>query len=100
MKKIVVAVVGVLCAMTLVVSAQDAPAKTKKAKLTPEQQTLQKDLLAKYDTNKDGKLDKNERAAISKEDQEKATKAGLPGFKAAKKTETGAAGSSTNAPAH
>ena len=94
MKKTLVAVMGVLCAMTLIVNAQDAPAKPKKAKLTAEQQALQKDMLAKYDTNKDGKIDKTERAAISKEDREKMIKAGL--LKGPKKD---AAGSSTNAPA-
>jgi hypothetical protein len=34
-------------------------------------------LLEKYDTNKDGKLDKEERAKVSKEDKEKLEKAGL-----------------------
>jgi len=89
---------GVLCAATLVVNAQDAPAKTKKTKLTPEQQSLQKDMLAKYDTNKNGKIDKAERAAMSKEDQDKFTKAGV--LKASKKASTANTGSSTNAPAH
>ena len=98
MKKILVAVMGILCATTLIVSAQDA-AKPKKAKLTAEQQALQKEMLAKYDTNKDGKLDKNEKAAISKEDKEKMTKAGL--LKVPKKQATPTTGgSSTNAPAH
>ncbi len=94
---------GILCATALLVNAQDATSnatstKTKKTKLTAEQQALQKDMLAKYDTNKDGKLDKNEKAAISKEDKDKMTKAGL--LKAPKKTAPAAAtGSSTNAPA-
>lgn len=102
MKKISVAVMGILCATALVVNAQDATTtstKTKKTKLTAEQQALQKDMIAKYDTNKDGKLDKNEKAAISKEDKEKMTKAGL--LKAPKKeAATTTTGSSTNAPAH
>lgn len=84
--------------MTLVVNAQDAPAKTKKTKLTAEQQSLQKDMLAKYDTNKNGKIDKTERAAMSKEDQDKFTKAGV--LKAPKKAAATNTGSSTNAPAH
>lgn len=97
MKKILVAVMGMLCATALVVSAQDAP-KPKKTKLTPEQQELQKEMLAKYDTNKDGKLDKTERAAISKEDKEKMIKAGL--LKSSKKNAASSTtGSSTNAPA-
>lgn len=96
MKKISVVIIGMLCATALVVNAQDAPAKPKKAKLTPEQEALQKDMLAKYDTNKDGKIDKTERAAITKEDQDKMTKAGLS--KAPKKA-AATTGSSTNAPA-
>ena len=100
MKKISVAVMGILCATALVVNAQDATtSKPKKTKLTAEQQALQKDMLAKYDANKDGKLDKNEKAAISKEDKEKMTKAGL--LKASKKNSSAATtGSSTTAPAH
>jgi hypothetical protein len=74
MKKILVAVMGLICASALVVNAQDAkPAK----KMTPEQEALNKEMLAKYDENKDGKLDKTERARISKEDKEKMVKAGL-----------------------
>ena len=99
MKKILVVVMGMLCATALIANARDA-SKPKKAKLTTEQQAVQKDLLAKYDTNKDGKLDKNERAAMSKEDKDKMTKAGLS--KTAKKgaTTKPTTGSSTNAPAH
>jgi len=44
---------------------------------TEEQRKLRKEMLEKYDTNKDGKLDKKERAKISKEDQERMDKAGL-----------------------
>ena len=87
MKKILVAVMGVLCAATLVVHAQDA--KPAKKKLTPEQETLNKEMLAKYDANKDGKLDKDERAKISQEDKDKMTKAGL--LRAPKKADAAAA---------
>jgi hypothetical protein len=97
MKKILVAVLGMLCATALVVNAQDAP-KPKKAKLTAEQQALQKEMLAKYDTDKNGKLDKTERAAMSKEDKEKMIKAGL--IKAPKKAAATEGAASTNAPAH
>jgi hypothetical protein len=96
MKKILVAVLGMLCATALVVNAQDA-AKPAKKKLTADQEALQKEMLAKYDTDKNGKLDKTERAAISKEDKEKMTKAGLM---KARKADASAAGASTNAPAH
>jgi len=50
---------------------------TKRPKLTEEQRKLRKELLEKYDTNKDGRLDKEERAKVSKEDKEKLEKAGL-----------------------
>jgi len=90
MKKLVVAVMGMLCATALVVHAQDT--KPAKKQLTPEQEAVQKEMLAKYDTNKDGKIDKEERKAISKEDRQKMVEAGLI---KSKKT----ANASTNAPA-
>jgi ABC-type transporter MlaC component len=93
MKKILVAVMGLMCACALVVHAQDAAPAKKGKKLTAEQEAVMKDMLAKYDTNKDGKLDKTERAAMSQEDKDKMTKAGL--MKAPK----GAAPAGTNAPA-
>ena len=90
MKKLLVAALGLLCATAIVVQAQDA--KPKKD-LTPEQQTVMKEMLAKYDTNKDGKIDKTERAAMSQEDKDKMTKVGL------NKPKKKAADASTNAPA-
>jgi hypothetical protein len=87
MKKLLVALTGLVCALAITVNAQEAKPKHK---LTDEQKTVQKEMLEKYDTNKDGKLDKEERAKISKEDKEKMDKAGL-GHKKKKdeaKTET------------
>ncbi len=75
MKKILVAVLGMLCATTLVINAQDA--KPARRVLTEEQKALHKQMLEKYDVNKDGKLDKEERAKISAEDRAKMEKAGL-----------------------
>jgi hypothetical protein len=99
MKKIMVALMGLLCATTLIANAQDA-SKPKKTKLTTEQKALQKEMLAKYDTNKNGKLDKNEKAAISQEDKDKMIKAGLLKASASKKKGAShSTGSSTNAPA-
>ena len=78
MKKLLLAAAAIFCASAILVQADDAAAPKKAAhKLTPEQKQLQTDMLAKYDTNKDGKLDKTERAAISKEDKDKMEKAGL-----------------------
>jgi len=92
MKKLLVAAIGLLCATAIVVQAQDT--KPAKKDLTPEQQAVMKEMVAKYDTNKDGKLDKTERAAMSQEDKDKMTKVGL---NKPKKNAPAAAG--TNAPA-
>jgi ABC-type transporter MlaC component len=94
MKKLLVAAVALFCATAIVVQAQDAAPKKKK--LTPEQKQVMDDMLAKYDTNKDGKLDKTERAAMSQEDKDKMSKAGLG---MGKKKAAPAAEASTNAPA-
>ena len=95
MKKLLVAAIGLLCATTILVQAQDA--KPAKKELTPEQQTLMTEMLAKYDANKDGKLDKTERAAMSQEDKDKMVKAGL--MKGKKKSTDAPADAGTNAPA-
>lgn len=91
MKKLLVAVAALLCATSIVVQAQDAA--PKKHKLTPEQQQVMTDMLAKYDTNKDGKLDKTEKAAMTPEDKATWSKA-FP-MKGKKKS----VDTSTNAPA-
>jgi len=57
--------------------AADADKGGKKPKPTEEQRKLRKEILEKYDHDKNGKLDKQERAKISKEDKEKLEKAGL-----------------------
>jgi hypothetical protein len=75
MKKLLVAAIGILCATAIVVQAQDA--KPPKKELTPEQKAVMKDMLAKYDANKDGKLDKEEKAKITQEDKDKMAKVGL-----------------------
>jgi ABC-type transporter MlaC component len=77
MKKLLVATLALLCATAIMVQAQDAAPKKAKKALTPEQQTVMTDMLAKYDTNKDGKLDKTEKAAMSQADKDKMTAAGL-----------------------
>lgn len=47
--------------------AQNAPEQKK----SQEKRGLSREFLEKYDTNKDGKLDKDERAKISEEDKKK-----------------------------
>lgn len=71
----------------MAVSAADpvpapAPAPAPKREMptmSTEQKALIKEITAKYDTNKDGKLSKEERAKISAEDKAKLEKAGLNG---------------------
>lgn len=75
MKKFVILALGLLTASALTVSAAE---KKEKKPLTEEQQKLQKELVEKYDTNKNGKLDPDEVEKISEEDKKKAKDAGLP----------------------
>ena len=77
MKKLLVALCF-SCALALAVQAQDAKPKSEP---TPEQKALKKELMDKYDTNKDGKLDKEEKAKVSAEDKAKMEKAGMGGKK-------------------
>jgi len=75
MKKLLAA----LCITTILAiaaQAQDAPkTEGKRPAPTPEQKAARKALLEKYDTNKDGKLDKEEASKITPEEREKA---GMP----------------------
>ncbi|MCX6891886.1 MAG: hypothetical protein WCL11_10285 [Verrucomicrobiota bacterium] len=68
MKKSLVTLIGLLCVLALTVSAADGK---KKQPLTDDQKALQKQMLEKYDANKDGKLDKEERAKMTKEEKKK-----------------------------
>ncbi len=77
MKKLLVAALALFCASAIMVQAQDAAPKKEKHKLTAEQKQVMTDMLAKYDTNKDGKLSKEERAAMTQEDKDKMAAAGL-----------------------
>lgn len=74
MKKFVVLALTLCCAASVTLRA----AEGKKRELTEEQKKARKELIEKYDTNKDGKLDKEERAKISDEDK---AKAGIGGGK-------------------
>jgi len=75
MKKLLVA----LCltsVLAFAAQAQDAASKPKHTQ-TPEQKAVIKAILEKYDTNKDGKLSREERSNISAEDKAKMQKVGL-----------------------
>ena len=76
MKK-VSALIAALCLAGLVVKAEEG--KKHHAKLTDDQKKVQKEMLEKYDTDKDGKLSKEEKAKISDEDKKKCEDAGLGG---------------------
>ena len=73
MKKLLVIVLGLLVAGTLTVSA----AKGQKKELTPEQEKLKKEMVEKYDANKDGKVDAEEAAKIDRADKKKLKEAGV-----------------------
>ena len=75
MKKLLLIAVALCCATAIVVQAQDAAPKKEKHKLTAEQKQLLADMTTKYDANKDGKLDKTEKDAMSQEDKDAWAKA-------------------------
>jgi len=72
MKKSLIALC-ITCALSLAAYADDdnKAEAGKKHEATPEQKALHKQMLEKYDTNKDGKLDKEERAKMSDADKAK-----------------------------
>ena len=70
-----------LLALATTVVAEDPKPERKgppRPKLTEEQKKARAEVIAKYDTNKDGKLDKEERKAVSKEDRKKLGPPGRP----------------------
>ncbi len=78
MKRITIGCIALVCALGLTAGAAQGQ---KKQKATPEQQAMIKELLQKYDTNKNGKLDKQEKAAMSKADKQAWAKAHKRGGK-------------------
>ena len=73
MKKIAAIALGLCLVGTVAVKAEDK----EKAKPTEAQKQLRKEMTEKYDTNKDGKIDKEERAKISEDDKKKMKDAGM-----------------------
>lgn len=72
MKKLLM-VLCFTCALALVAQAEPEKKEGKKREApTAEQKAARKALLEKYDANKDGKLDKEERAKITEEERKKA----------------------------
>jgi len=76
MKKSLIALC-ITCALVLTARADDDTKAEagKKHEATPEQKAARKALIDKYDTNKDGKLDKDERAKMSEADKAKVKEA-------------------------
>jgi len=80
MLRALILAVGLVTCLTLRAAADDddkKPDTKKRGQLTEEQKNIRKEIIAKYDKNKDGKLDAEERKAISAEDKEKLKQAGL-----------------------
>jgi hypothetical protein len=75
MRKLLFTAIVVLCATAITLQAQDSGEKKAKKELTAEQKQIQTDMLAKYDANKDGKLDKTEKATMSQADKDAWAKA-------------------------
>ena len=74
MKKLLI-IIALACASALTVSAGETnkvkEAGAKKPELTAEQKALKAEMVAKYDANKDGKVDKEERSKMSAEEKAK-----------------------------
>src|SRR6476469_7802265 len=88
MKGLLIAVYSLCVAASLLAIRADDAAATetpknstttehKKPVLTEEQKALRKEMLGKYDANKDGRIDKEERKKVTDEDKAKLKKAGL-----------------------
>jgi hypothetical protein len=78
MKKLLMTATAAACLVALSAIAQQEGKKEP----SPEQKQARKEMIDKYDTNKDGKLDKEERAKMSEED--KATMKKMRGGKGGK----------------
>lgn len=83
MKRFSIVLFTFLCAAAIGLCAEGG--KKKGPSLTPEQKEFNKKMVEKYDANKDGKLDKEERAKMCKEDKEEMKKLFPPAAKAKKK---------------
>jgi len=74
MLKVAVLALGLLSLAVTVKAADGDPPQRKRPVLTEEQKKERKEIVDKYDKNKDGKLDAEERKAMSAEDKEKLAK--------------------------
>lgn len=74
MKKFALIALGLLTATAITVNAQDK----KKKELTPDQKKVMDEITAKYDANKNGKLEPDEMEKVSDDDKKKMKDAGIP----------------------
>lgn len=68
MNRLIIPVAVVCCSFALTLGAAEGKKKTK---LTDEQKAVTKELTGKYDSDKNGKLDKQERKQMTTEDKKK-----------------------------
>ncbi|MCX6898250.1 MAG: hypothetical protein NT105_06075 [Verrucomicrobia bacterium] len=69
--KFIISVLTAIAVCCMVATAGEKKGDGKRPPLTAEQKEFQKKMVEKYDANKDGKLDKEERAKMSDEDKAK-----------------------------
>lgn len=74
MKRLLLIALTVGFAGCLALTAADAP---RRRAMTEEQKKVYKELLDKYDENKDGRLDRQERSKMTAEDQKKLQDLGI-----------------------
>jgi hypothetical protein len=67
MKRLFIAGLGLACAAAMTLNTRASGHKN----LTDDQKAVLQEMLAKYDANKDGKLEKDERVKMTKEDRKK-----------------------------
>jgi hypothetical protein len=84
MKKLLTISLSILVLGLISAEAKDKKADKgdhKRPAMTEEQKKTWKEVTEKYDTDKDGKLSKEEREKVSKEDKQKLKDAGIGGHK-------------------
>jgi hypothetical protein len=81
MLRSIILAIGLCSAMAITASAADPAQKKQRTPLTEEQKATKKELMEKYDKNKDGKLSKEEKDAMSAEDKAKLEKIQPPAKK-------------------
>lgn len=71
MKFIISALTAIAVCCMVATAAEEKKSEGKRPPMTAEQKEFMKKMVEKYDANKDGKLDKEERAKMSDEDKAK-----------------------------